>query len=339
MRKLLILVSAVAFIVGFTLTATAGEEIKPITLKFTSYTSKSFWELVDLAWIDAVEKESKGRIKFEKYPFQQLMKAKAHLDGIRTGIAHIGHISPAYYRGRFPINEIIHLPFLFKNGADSAVMMHEFYNKYVDKEVKANGVKALVYESSGGYAEASKVPIRRVKDFKGKSCRLGGALDSYVIEKFGAKTQMIASPDLYSALQTGLLDVATYYMGGIEARKLYEVAPYIIEWPWGGVAHSIAPIVIGLNTWNKLPKDLQDVLIKVSNSKNWIAEGYDTVDKKAKERLQAMPNVEFMEISEKDKDYCLELADEAAQWWADEYADKGPTREIYGYIMNFLKKK
>ena len=339
MRKLLILVSAVAFIVAFALSATAGEETKPITLKFSSYSMKGLWELADVAWMNAIEKESGGRIKFEKYPYQQLMKAKAQLDGIRTGIADVGKISTPYYRGRFTMSEIGFLPFLWKSGVEGAIVLNELYDKYLYKEFEANGVKALIFEGSGGYAEASTVPIRSVEDLKGLTCRLGGILDGYVLEKLGAVSQNIASPDMFSALQTGLLDVASYSYTGIEARKLYEVAPHIIEWPWGGLSHAIFPTIIGLKTWNKLPKDLQDVITKVSKSKHWVAEGYDTLDEKAKEKLHAMPGVKFMQIAEADKDYCLGLADQAAQMWVEKYADKGPTKEIYGYLMSFLKEK
>ena len=75
-------------------------------------------------WMEKVERESGGRIKFEAYPAMQLGGTAAQLyDQARDGVADIVWTLPGYTAGRFPRSEVFELPFMM-NHAEAVSYTH-----------------------------------------------------------------------------------------------------------------------------------------------------------------------------------------------------------------------
>jgi TRAP-type C4-dicarboxylate transport system substrate-binding protein len=66
--------------------------------------------------------------------------------------------------------------------------------------------------------------------------------------------------DRPTALQTGVIDGAAHPFEISYPFKLYEFAPNMIQTGWGAVTGN--PISWNLAKWNKLPKDIQDIIIQ-----------------------------------------------------------------------------
>ena len=73
----------------------------------------SVWLTMHKPWMEKVEKESGGRIKFEAYPAMQLGGTPVQLyDQARDGVVDIVWTLPGNTAGRFPRIEVIELPFI-----------------------------------------------------------------------------------------------------------------------------------------------------------------------------------------------------------------------------------
>lgn len=95
-------------------------------------------------WAKAVEKRSAGRIKVTFYPAQTLCKAKDNYDAIVSGLADIAFASIAYTPGRFPLSEILFLPYIGSVSAqNSSRILQELYKKFPKIMAEYSEVKVL----------------------------------------------------------------------------------------------------------------------------------------------------------------------------------------------------
>jgi TRAP-type C4-dicarboxylate transport system substrate-binding protein len=79
------------------------------------------------------------------------------------------------------------------------------------------------------------------------------------LKKLGGKPVVIPPPDVYTALERGLVDGFIWPAGLIRDWGWHEVTKYIVD-PSFYVAANV--VLVNLDTWNKIPKHLQEVLIE-----------------------------------------------------------------------------
>jgi TRAP-type C4-dicarboxylate transport system substrate-binding protein len=309
------------------------------TVKFSAYAPKNLYESAYLPWVKAVERETAGKLKFELFPYQQLMKAKAHLDGIRTGMADCGTISTPYYPGRFPMAEIYFLPFTWNSGVEGARVLHKFAQyQPIKDEFERNGVKCIVLEGSGPYSLASTRWVRTFEDMKGLKVRSFGTMLGNMLKLCGSIPISLPMPDTYQALKAGMLSACPSGLDTIYGHRMHEVAKYITRFRKGSFTYAVMPIVWGLQSWNKLPKDIQDAIIRVSESRYWVSEGWDASEKKSMDLLQKQ-GAEIFYMPEKETRKFVEKAEPLGEEWVEANKNNGPSRDVYDYFYSLLKQE
>ena len=93
---------------------------------------------------------------------------------------------------------------------------------------------------------------------------------------FGANATPISYAELYSSLQTGVVDGAEAANTNYFGKKFYEVAPY-----WGQVGWPIltAPLIMSEEKFASLPSDVQQALIEGGSiAAEWEQDYYASVD-------------------------------------------------------------
>ena len=112
------------------------------------------------------------------------------------------------------------------------------------------GVRHLiVHKPVTKMAEISKVPIRV----------MGAPIRTQMFIAFGMAPTVIAYSEVYSAIQTGVIDAVVNEAAEIEQMKFYEVGPNISL-----TAHSITVRALGFSgkTFRRLPADLQTAILQ-----------------------------------------------------------------------------
>jgi TRAP-type C4-dicarboxylate transport system substrate-binding protein len=104
--------------------------------------------------------------------------------------------------------------------------------------------------------------VHSVEDVQGLRIRVP-EIDSYVKtwEAFGASPTAMAWPDVYMALQTGVIDAQDNAPEHTWSNRTYEVQDYysVINYTWmGGV------LTINLQRWNELPEDVQEIMLEAA---------------------------------------------------------------------------
>jgi len=142
--------------------ALSGIAQQAVTLKFHTFMSpqSNVWLGMHKPWMEKIEKESAGRIKFEGYPAMQLGGTPVQLyDQARDGVVDVVWTLPGNTAGRFPRVEVFELPFIMTNAEATSKAYWEYIQTQAADESKDTQVIALQVHGPGMFHSASK-PIR-----------------------------------------------------------------------------------------------------------------------------------------------------------------------------------
>ena len=205
-----------------------------------------------LQWFaDEIGNQSGGKLSVEFQWGGALLKARAVLKGLGDGVADMGSISAAYNPKEMQLYGIGDLPI---DNSDVWVGMRAMYelattNPHLQKAFDAQNVVYITNYSTGSVQLVCKKPIDSLAALEGvKLCGTGPYAKTFA--DVGASVQRLPQPEVYQALDSGLLDCNQNYFYSIKAYRQYEVAPYVMELDWG--QNMGFGIVMGKNAFGRL---------------------------------------------------------------------------------------
>ncbi len=196
------------------------------------------YHATSLKFKELVEKGTEGRVKIQIFPQRQLGGDREILEGIQAGMIDVSAATMGPVAAFEPSVDMLELPFLFKGLKHlDAVLDGPIGRKILDK-METSGFKGLAFFDDGiNNITNSKRPIRSAKDFKGLQMRTIEAPVRIATSKaLGANPIPVPYSELYTALQTGVVDGQSNPNWVITARSLWEVQKYvsITQHIWGG---------------------------------------------------------------------------------------------------------
>ena len=212
------------------------------------------------SWAKEVEKRTDGKVKVTVFPGGTLTKAPHCYDGVVKGISDIGMSVFAYTRGRFPVMEAADLPLGYPDGVTATRTVNEFYKAVMPDELK--DVKVLYLHAHGPGLLHTKKPVKTLEDLSKMKIRSTG-LSAKIVEALGGIPVAMPQGSTYESLQKGVVE-GTF--GPIEVLKGWKQGEVIKSTTdCFAVGYTTAMfVVMNLDKWNSLPKDVQDVIDQVS---------------------------------------------------------------------------
>lgn len=213
-----------------------------------------------VAFEKEVEEKSGGRIDVQIFWGGQLGKTENVLNLVRGGqveavVASEGHVAP-YYSDV----QVLGLPYLF---IDRKVAYEVFDGDVgqmiADRMAAESGIRPLPWLENGGYRHysASK-PLRTVDDMQGLKIRtMSNPVHMQIVSSLGASPTPIPWADLYTSLQTGVVDGQENALSTFRVPRLEEVQGHIIL---DGHVYSILMIATSEKWLKTLPADLRAVV-------------------------------------------------------------------------------
>lgn len=318
MRKLVIGLIAFALLAG--VTAVKAQEFKWRMATIDRETG-IYWKTISAPYVELVKELTGGRMMIDPLPAGSVGNIFKLYDAVEDGLVELANVPPAFLGTKDPTNAMI-LAFPTGLGVDSFLgWVYAGGGKELLEQHRAEtmNMKAIVVGSGPSELFAhSNVPIRNVSDLKGKKYRTLGNWAAVVKTKFGASPTTVPGSEIYGMLEKGAIDLAEYSMPSENlARGFQEVAKYII-YPGIHASAWAFEVVMTLDNWNKLPKDIQtamEVAGKVVTHESM--EQIIQADLVAMVKLQQGKN-EWIELSDEFK----REAQVAAREWAVEVSAK-----------------
>jgi TRAP-type C4-dicarboxylate transport system substrate-binding protein len=271
------------------------------------------------AWCKEVEKRTGGEVKIYFYPGQTLTKAAQCYDGVISGMSDIGMSCLLYTRGRFPLMDFINLPFGNPSGEFATAIINEVYEKFKPKELSQ--VKVLYLHAHGpGFIHVKKKPIYKLEDLKGLKIRCPGSVAD-TLRALGATPVSMPMPEVYQALQKGVVQGAVYPMETNKGWKMAEVIDYSIA--NYEIAYSVGFfVVMNKKKWESLPEKYKKIIEEINIE--WAKKHGKAWDKS---------DFEGFRFTLSQGNSIIGIGDEEAKRW------KGKVKIVFDkYIQNTKKK-
>jgi TRAP-type C4-dicarboxylate transport system substrate-binding protein len=214
------------------------------------------------AWMDKVEKESGGRIKFEAYPAMQLGGTPVQLyDQAKDGVVDIIWTLPGNTAGRFPRVEVFELPFMMSNAEATSKAYWEYVQTFAADEFKEVQVLALQVHGPGVIHTIDK-PVKSVEDMKGVKMRAPTRQVNKLMASLGATPVGMPLPGIPDALSKGTIQGAVIPWEVVPSVKVHELTKFHAEFDPAGGALYTTTFVMAMNKakYNSLPADLKKVI-------------------------------------------------------------------------------
>src|SRR5882724_8029200 len=185
----------------------------------SSYAEKFFAEQVSTL--------TNGTVKVETYQNIQLGDAVANVQSVRNGTIGFTVVSASNLNQVVPAMDMLSLPFIFKNEAHFWWYLAQPEAENFVKALEAKGIKKIGYIDSGSRNLFTQKAVRTPADLKGQKIRvMASPVMVKTMEALGATGVPVAWAELYTALQTGVVDGAENNHPSVVAKKFYEVSKF-----------------------------------------------------------------------------------------------------------------
>lgn len=178
-----------------------------------------------------VEAQSNGELKVEIYPAGQLGNERETMEQVKVGVVQSYIASAGGMASFYPLYSVLDIPFAIPDYNVAWKLFDGPFGQYLASDIeKKAGFKVLGFGEAGGFFQLtnSKRPIKTVDDMKGLKMRTM-TLPSHqnLMKAYGAAATPVAWAEVYTALQTGVVDGQHNPIPIILTGKLYEVQKYL----------------------------------------------------------------------------------------------------------------
>lgn len=294
-------------------------DISERTIRFSS-TSADGTSIADAMYLfaDTVSELSGGKMVVEVYTNSQLGDGPQALQNAQLGVQEMTMTQPTMLASKGATDlTAVSLPYVFRDlDHQIAVINGEIGEKCLESVQQADGMGlvGIGYWSEGSRNFFTTKPVTCIEDIAGMKLRcMQVDVDTEMVRALGASPTPIAFGELYSALQTKVVDGAENPLDGIYSSKFYEVCKYVTM-----DEHTMPPtvIVFSESIWNQMTADEQQV---IRDAWKVVADtNYDVINDgmtEYKELLEA-EGVEIIELNDKEK-WSAAMTDVYAQFGAD----------------------
>lgn len=211
---------------------------------------------------DAIRTETGGRLDIQVFPNNQLGGDTAMMAQLRTGALQMMTLDGGILGAVVPIAEIQSIGFAFKDSQDAIKAFDGDLGAYVRSEIEAKGIHCFekIWENGMRQITSSTHPIRNAADLANFKIRTPSAKMSLALfSALGASPTAINFSELYTALQTRVVDGQENPFTNIWTAHMYEVQKYVSlsSHMWGGYW-----LLSNNDAWKALPADIAATVTK-----------------------------------------------------------------------------
>lgn len=284
------------------------EEKAEFTLRFGHIVNEdNTWHKAAVKFKEEVEEKSNGRIQVKIFPNEQLGKEMDMVTGILSGSVDLLITAESLENWSLPLSIFCATPYAIRNSEHLRKVAGGPIGKEIEKHIEeVAGLKPIAWFERGARNLTTNIPIRHPDDLNNLIIRVPNvSLFVATWSALGAKPTPMAFSEIFTALQQSTIHGQENPFSHIRNAGLYEVQKYVnLTEHVKGWAY----VVMGKKQFNKLPIELQEVVLEAAE----VMQAYEhslflEQEKLDKEYLQAK-GMEFIEV---DKDAFQKIAGEA----------------------------
>jgi TRAP-type C4-dicarboxylate transport system substrate-binding protein len=282
-----------------------------------------------------IYKRSKGSVKITVYPSGVLTPPGQHYEAVKAGIVDIVHHSTPYTPEMFPVLEVMNLPVPAENVWVFDRAAADFASRFeVNKLKELADVHFLAFAAGCGprYVITRGKPALRPEDLKGLKLRCVGPQQVQQVKAWGASPVSLPMGEVFEGLSKGVIDGGILPGEPLKGFKLADVTKYLTLPPSAFFGNGV--LVMNLKTWNRLPKDIQELFTKVSEEfVEWDARVWWYTDLDGMKYFLSLPGRTVTKVPGKERAEWEKLATPVTEKYiADKSAMGFPAKEYGKYL-------
>jgi C4-dicarboxylate-binding protein DctP len=210
---------------------------------------------------ELVKQRTGAEVEIQLYPASQLGNARQMVEGVQFGTIEATMMPAAFLGGFNPAVSILDIPYVFPTDrAKSQQLRESAFGRAILESFSSRKLLALTLWPNGRKSLTSNKPLDKLDGLRGQKFRV---MDSKIlIEQFaalGASAVAINFSELYTSLQTGVIDGQENPLDTISTMKFHEVQKHLVVTEHGSMEDVF---LVNPGWWAKLPQGHRDAIVK-----------------------------------------------------------------------------
>lgn len=267
-----------------------------------------------------VEKANVG-LKIQVYPGASLVKPKEQWGALTKGQIDIAAFPLDYAAGRHPEFSATLMPGLVRNHERAMRMNNSPFMKDIKDIINKAGVVVVADAWLAGAFASKKECITSPDTIKGQVTRAAGPAFEQMLVAAGGSISSMPSSEIYTGMQTGVLDAANTSSGSFVSYRLYEQVKCLTAPGANALWFMYEPILMSKRSFDGLKPEQQKAIMEAGKkAEQYFVGEAKKLDEKMIETFKKA-GVEVVEMSKENYDAWLEIAKKSSY---KEFADKVP---------------
>jgi len=277
-----------------------------------------------LVFKDYVETKSNGRIKVEIYPAGQLGSFREMIESVILGTQQSAHTTVGGIANVIPEIQVCDIPYIFPDARIAEMVYDSWFTKKLREFIlkKAPNLRLMGIGTAGGYRcfTNTKREVRTPDDLKGLKIRtINSEIQIEFVKTLGAIPTPVPWAEVYTALQTGVVDGSKNHITLIVDNKLNEVAKFHTK-----DNHTYTHGFLWMNNefFQKLPDDLKRIVIDGYYHLKWMSRSFNKWKSDSASTEFRKGGGKIYTPTPAEKALFVEKAKPVRQWFAKKYGNE-----------------
>jgi TRAP-type C4-dicarboxylate transport system substrate-binding protein len=260
-------------------------------------------------------------LEVKVYPGASLVKPREQWGALVKGQIDLAAFPLDYASGRHPQFSATLMPGLVGNHERAKRVNSSPFMDDIKKIIEENGVMVLADAWLAGAFASKKNCVTGPDSMKGQVTRAAGPAFEQMLVGAGASISSMPSSEIYTGMQTNVLDAANTSSGSFVSYRLYEQVKCLTAPGENALWFMYEPILMSKKSWDKLNEAQRKAFMAASKkAENYFFQEAKKLDQKMIDTFRGA-GVEVVEMSKADFDAWLAIAKQTSY---KEFSEKVP---------------
>ena len=262
----LLVLAALAAVPGAKVAQAQDKVVLKVSLFTPEPASSSRWFKLKK---EELAKQTNGRLDLQIFYGSSMGPLPRQYDLARTGVADMSWFQQGVTPGRFPLTELLHLPFLYPSGALGSVVAAKVAGDLLPELRKEHPDIELLWvvnNRPSGIYDGHK-PIRSIDDMRGRRYRTPTSADVELLRSVGAVAVGVPATEMAEGLQKGTIDGVVTDPFGIFTFRIGNLVKHYADTVRTSITFGLA---LNKDTRAKLPADLRTLVDGLGGKANGV---------------------------------------------------------------------
>lgn len=258
-----------------------------------------FRAVVAERFAEQVYERTDGEVNIEIFAGSSLIKTNEQYESLLHGATDMALFPLDYASGVVPEFSITGMPTLIRNHDEARAWRDAEIGDYLSDVAEDNGLKFLTWTWSAGAIGVAGDSVVTPDDITpGMTLRAASVPTEEVFHDAGAGVTTLPSNEIYTAMQTGVLDAAVTSTSSFVAFNLQEQVTSWTSPRENALWFLFMPVMIGTDAWEKLSPEHQQVISEVGEELHEYADEQAVLDDVVAEEAYEEAGIEILQMDD-----------------------------------------